>query len=107
MSELSAVLALLVGVAVRLAIPVLLTLLGVMLLRRLDAHWQQQAAEEAPRRIEKPACWDTKQCTPERRATCPGYASPLPCWQARRMANGYLREECFDCQVFRKAPVPA
>lgn len=106
MSELSAALALLVGVAVRLAIPILLTVLGVALLRRLDAHWQQQAAE-TPHPVEKPACWETRQCPPELRASCPGYASPLPCWQVRRMANGYLREECFDCQVFRKAPVPA
>lgn len=106
MNEPVGVLALLVGVAVRLAIPILLTLLVVALLRSLDARWQQQAAE-APRLLEKPACWEIKKCSPELRAACVGYTSPLACWQVRRMANGYLRDECLDCQVFRKAPVPA
>lgn len=106
MTQFVAVAAVLIGVAIRLAIPVLLTILIVGLLRWLDERWQREA-EEAPRLIEKPACWEVNNCSLERREDCLGYTSPLPCWQARRMANGYLREECFGCQVFVKAPLPA
>jgi hypothetical protein len=106
MSELSAALAVVVGVAVRLAIPVLLTVLIVQLLRIQDARWQREA-EQVPQLIEKPACWDINDCPPDCRKNCPGYTSPLPCWQARRLVNGYLREECLSCKVFLKAPVPS
>ena len=106
MNEVLAVLAVLAGIVIRLAIPVLLTILIVQLLRILDAHWQQEGAS-VPWLVEKPACWEIKNCPPECLKDCPGYASPLPCWQARRTANGYLREECLSCKIFLKAPVPS
>ncbi len=106
MTDLSPVLAVLGVVAVRLAIPVLLTILIVQMLRILDARWQIEA-EKAPPLVEKPACWEINNCSPERRKDCPGYTSPHPCWQARRMENGYLREECLGCQIFLKAPIPS
>lgn len=106
MSQFAEVLALVAGVVIRLAIPVILTILVVQLLRIWDARWQREA-ESAPLLIEKPACWEVKKCAPECRESCPGYTSPLPCWQARRMDNGYLREECLGCKVFLQAPVPS
>ncbi len=106
MNELLAVLAVLGGVIVRLAIPVVLTMLIVHFLRVLDWRWQQEG-EKLPVLVEKPACWEINNCPSELRKKCPGYSSPLPCWQARRMANGYLREECLGCQIFLKAPVPS
>ena len=104
MSEFSAALAVLAGVAIRLAIPVILTILLVQLLRIQDARWQQEG-EQVPQLVEKPACWEVKNCPPDCLKNCPGYTSPLPCWQARRLANGYLREECLSCKVFLVAPV--
>ncbi len=105
MSEFPAALAVVIGVVLRLAIPVLLTILIVQLLRIQDARWQQEG-EQVPL-VEKPACWEIKNCLPDCYRDCPGYTSPLPCWQARRLANGYLREECLSCKIFVKAPAPS
>ncbi len=96
-------LAILTGVLVRLAIPILITVLGVYFLRKLDSLWQA-AGEELPSKVKKPECWKTMGCTPAQRKKCPGFASPAPCWQARRLPNGYLLEVCLDCPVFRAAP---
>lgn len=106
MSQFADVLAVLAGVVLRLAIPVMLTVLVVQLLRIQDARWQMEA-ESTPRLIEKPACWEIKNCPPECSQNCPGQTSPLACWQARRLDNGYLREECLGCKIFLSAPIPS
>ena len=106
MNELMSLIAIVTGIAVRLVIPVALTALVVYLLRRLDARWQADG-QDVPIKVKKPACWQVKGCSPAQRKDCPGYVSPLPCWQARRTSNGYLREECFGCKVFLKAPTPS
>jgi hypothetical protein len=99
-------LALITGLLVRLAIPILVTALLIILLRRLDAHWQKEAhLPVLP--VPKPECWKVKGCRPDQRANCIGAKSPLPCWQAFRLPNGYLREECLTCKVFTEAPAPA
>ncbi len=95
--------AILIGVLVRLAIPILVTALAVYFLQRLDARWQTEAGN-LPASIKKTSCWKIMGCSPTQRKNCPGYKSPLPCWQARRLPNGYLREECLGCKVFRTAP---
>ncbi len=105
MLDLNSVIALLIGIASRLAIPILITALVVYLLRMLDAHWQAEA-QATPTQVEKPACWEIIGCAPAQRKECAGYTSRLPCWQARRTSNGYLREQCLDCKVFLKAPAP-
>ena len=105
METITALLALLIGLLVRLAIPILVTALLIVLLRRLDAHWQKEAHLPALV-VAKPECWKVKGCTPEQRADCAGAKSPLPCWQAYRLPNGYLREECLTCKVFTEAPAP-
>lgn len=102
----TAVLAILSGLAVRLAIPILVTVLAVFALRRLDAGWQTEA-QEIPVKADKPECWKTKACTPAQRKACPAVNSPRPCWQVFRLPNGYLREECLACHVFVQAPMPA
>jgi hypothetical protein len=106
MKEIYGVIAVLIGIAVRLVVPVLLTAVVVYLLRRLDAEWQREG-KTAPIKVQKSKCWDTMHCPPERRKDCPGYVSELPCWQARRLSSGYLRNECLGCKVFLKAPVPS
>ena len=108
MSDVPSLVALITGFALRLAIPILLTALVVALLRRMDARWQTEA-EKYPTaaQVEKPACWEIKNCSPEQRKECLGYTSALPCWQARRTSNGYMREECLGCKIFLKAPTPS
>ena len=105
METIISLLAILVGLLVRLAIPIAITALLIIVLRKLDARWQVEA--QKPVTIEKPECWKAKGCPPEQVANCKGATSPLPCWQAYRLPNGYLREECLSCKVFTDAPIPA
>jgi hypothetical protein len=104
MDNVYAVFAVLVGTALRLVVPILITVLAIFFLRKLDARWQSEG-QTAPLAVKKPECWKTKNCPPALLKTCPGCLSPLPCWQARRLPNGYLRQECLDCRLFRSAPV--
>ncbi len=106
MNDVNALFALLGGLLLRFGVPILITALAVYFLRKLDARWQKESeAHLSP--VEKPECWKTNNCPDDEREKCPGFLSPLPCWQARRLPNGYLREECLTCPVFRGAPVPA
>ena len=106
METLSLWFAIMVGIAARLVVPIFVTMLAVYLLRRLDARWEREA--QAPTvKVEKPACWEIKGCSPEASKECIGRTSPLPCWQAQRTSNGYLREQCLACVVFVKAPAPS
>jgi len=105
MEIISSGLAIFTGLLVRLAIPLLLTALLIFLLRKLDARWQKEA--QVPElTVLKPECWKIKGCPPEQVKDCLGAQSHLPCWQAFRLPNGYLREECLTCKVFTEAPLP-
>ena len=105
METLISVLYIAAGFLLRLAIPILGTLILVFLLRRLDARWQAEA-ERQPIPTDKPECWRIKGCPPEAVENCPGAKSSLPCWQVYRLPNGYLNEECISCKVFVEAPIP-
>lgn len=105
METITSLLAVLTGLLVRLALPILLTAVLIYFLRKLDARWQTEA-HFMEARIQKPECWKVKGCPPEQRENCVGANSPLPCWQAYRLPNGYLREECLSCKVFTEAPAP-
>lgn len=98
-------LAIITGLLLRLAIPIAVTAIMIYFLRKLDSRWQSEA--QFPVLVEKQKCWEVKNCTPEQIKKCEGGQSPLPCWQVRRLPNGYLRDECISCEVFRKAPIPA
>ncbi len=95
----------LIGLLLRLAIPIAATLFVVYILRRLDKRWQAEA-ELQPVGVEKPECWKVKGCPPEQVENCAAAKSPLPCWQVKRLPNGYLNEDCLSCPVFIEAPVP-
>ena len=97
---------LLVGLLLRLAIPIAATLLVIYILRKLDQRWQAEA-ELQPVTIEKLECWKTKDCSPDQMENCPAPKSSLPCWQVKRLPNGYLNEDCLSCPVFVEAPTPA
>jgi hypothetical protein len=101
----AAAFAVLVGLAVRLAVPILLTVLVIIGLRSIDQHWRIEA-EQAPLKVEKPQCWKTQGCATAQRKACLGYKSALPCWQAFRQPNGYLDEKCLGCPVLVRAPLP-
>ena len=97
--------AILLGLVLRLALPVAITVVPIYFLQRLDTHWQEEAEAELERTIvDKVQCWELKGCSSDSLAACPAPASSLPCWQAKRLPNGYLREECLSCVIFRDAP---
>jgi hypothetical protein len=77
----------------------------VFLLRKVDAEWQTEA-ERQPLSTNKPECWKIKGCDPEKMENFAAVPSHLPCWQAYRLPNGTLHEECIQCKVFIEAPVP-
>lgn len=106
MEALTALAAIAIGLLLRLAIPILITALVVYFLKKLDARWQAEG-EMPLASVQKPECWQIKNCPIETAAVCPGHLSPLPCWQVFRLPNGYLRERCLSCEVFRGAPLPA
>jgi hypothetical protein len=105
MENMISILYILAGLLLRLAIPILGTLLIVSILRKVDARWQAEAKLQGGH-VEKPECWRIKGCSLEKMQTCAACNSSLPCWQVHRLPNGYLDEECLSCPVFRDAPIP-
>lgn len=103
----NAILALILGLTIRLGLPLLLTLLVVIGLRQLDARWQKEAELERGLlvRDEEP-CWKEQGLSMEE-IKARAAANGKPCWQIHRLSNGYLREACLDCEVFIHAPAPA
>ena len=93
------------GFFLRLAVPILGTVVLVFILRGLDARWQAEAERQAAK-IEKPQCWKIQGSAQTQMAGSPTIRSALPCWQIYRLPNGYLNEECIQCEVFIEAPVP-
>ena len=105
METITSLFAIITGLLLRLAIPIAVTALVIYFLRKLDTRWQSEA--QLTVLVEKPECWKVKGCTPEQIKNCAAGQSPLPCWQAKRLPNGYLRDECISCEVFLNAPNPA
>ena len=102
-----AIYAVITGVTLRLAIPIGITAIAVYFLRRLDTRWKVEAEQQLQLPVvEKPKCWEAHDCSEEMRANCKGCQSEQPCWQAFRKENGYLKDACLGCDVFRKAPIP-
>jgi hypothetical protein len=105
METITSLLAIIAGLLLRLALPIVGTGILIYFLRKLDAHWQTES-QLAPISIQKTECWKIKDCSPEQRKKCVAASSSLPCWQVYRLPNGYLREECISCKVFIDAPIP-
>ena len=100
----------LVGVLVRFAIPIALTIVAVWVFRKLDQRWKAEAEELTRLQMslamaKRTPCWEQKQCSPEQMASCPAYAQKsVPCWQVMRDKQGNLKSTCVSCSVFLNAP---
>jgi hypothetical protein len=107
-----ATLAFIVGVLIRFAIPIGLTLVAIWFFRKLDQRWKTEAEELTRMQMalamaKRTPCWEQKQCSVEKRESCPAYAQKgVPCWQVMRDKQGNLKPGCVDCGVFRDAPIP-
>lgn len=112
MESLNAFAWLVLGVLVRFGLPILLTALVMVGLRRLDEVWQTSASEPslaiAQIMVENCGCWLVKNCSDEQKARCAAYQQQdRPCWQVMREDHGQMKEACLGCEVFKSAPVPA
>ena len=96
----------LLGLLVRLGIPIVITALLLFLLHRLDKRWQEEAMA-LPIVPTGKHCWEIKGCSEDKKKNCLAAARPtVPCWQAFRARDGVMKEACLGCDVFRQAPVP-
>lgn len=107
MDILEAIVSFLTGTVIRIALPIVLTLVAVVLLKRLDKRWQQES-DSNPKLVvagpRNPGCWDFNNCSAEDRAKCTAYAHPdTPCWQIKRDNQGLLQESCLGCKIFQNA----
>jgi hypothetical protein len=97
-------LSILIGLVIRIGIPVGISLLIFFLLRRLDARWQREVNVQPSVIEDQKPCWEVKKCWASKRKSCPAAAQPnIPCWQTFRSKDGLLKEACLDCDVFRQA----
>jgi hypothetical protein len=103
----TSILVVLTSIFIRIALPLLLMIGLVYLLRRLDAHWQEQALyiQKLEARGAQEHTWELKACSIEGMAHSPALHSSEPCWQVFRKSNGYIHEECLRCKVFGATPV--
>jgi len=111
MESLTAIMLMFLGLLVRFGLPILMTALLIVGLRKLDELWQSSAVEPslamARIKVENSGCWLAKDCSQEQRDRCPAYKQQgMPCWQVMRDDHGQMKDACLDCEVFKSAPVP-
>ncbi len=94
--------------AVRIAIPIALTLaFGYWLERRLRPPETAPEAQKVhsvrkPSNIIRLQCWDIRRCDSTKRAQCAASRHPdLPCWLAIQVEGGKVRENCFTCAFYK------
>jgi hypothetical protein len=110
MDWLTTTLAMILGLLLRVAIPIAATILLIIVLKWVDERWKREADLEGKEvfQARNIGCWEIKNCSAEQIAKCRAYANPdMPCWQIFREKNGRLQERCKDCDVFRHSPIPA
>src|SRR3972149_9450193 len=94
------------GVFLRLIVPLAVTALIVYMLHRLDVRWQFEAENERARLVKDDMpCWKEQGLSMDE-IKLRAEKNNQPCWQTYRLSNGYLREDCLDCEVFLSAPIP-
>jgi len=100
-------LSMLLGILLRIGLPLLVSLGVFYLLRRLDERWQAQARLLPVIPAGQTPCWEAKKCPDEKKKNCAAFQrSQVPCWQVFRAKDGNLREACLSCEVFRTALIP-
>ena len=119
MSRLSELTVLIGLFLLRLGVPLAITLLVGLLLRRLDAKWETEArrsreravalgAPSRARRSGQLPCWLIRGCPEDLYRDCPAYKiQSLPCWLARLRVEGRMPKLCANCTLFRSPVAPS
>lgn len=110
MEGLTATLTIVIGMLLRIGLPIALTALVIYFLRKMDNRWKAEASQRllVPVLPRTTPCWEVKHCKPEQMKSCPAANQTVrPCWQIFRSAQGILRETCLGCEVFTQAPLAA
>ncbi len=97
----------LTGLLVRLIVPLAITAVFVYLLHRLDARWQAEAVKEHNILLKEELICCKKHGLTVEEVRLKAVENGQQCWQLLRLPNGYLQEDCLDCEVFLTAPTPA
>ena len=116
MNEALVIFYLIVGILLRIAVPIAITFLLGAFLKRLDAKWRAEGLQTQAQQSAVPAaqatpqfslaCWEYNQCTPEKMEKCPAYAqNDKPCWEVYR-SNGNLNKPCQTCEYRRLVTAP-
>ncbi len=98
-----------IGIAARVSIPIVVTILIAFTLKKLDEHWQAEAesmpAVTVANQAVNTGCWEVKGCPEDLRLSCVAFAHPeMPCWQVFRSDDGHLQEKCVMCEVYKQTP---
>ena len=100
------------GILLRIGIPIGGTFLLAYLLRRLDARWREEAKQEqiafpsmASVWLKNP-CWTAIDCVEETRENCQAYLQTnAPCCEVFQV-NGNLNQKCQECSYMKEIPIP-
>lgn len=100
------------GGLLRLLLPVGLTLIFAVLLKRLDDRWRVESLREtmAAAGVSGPVqdlhCWEAHGCSPDRRSQCHASQNPdQPCWESFSV-KGEMQSACKRC-AFRQLKLAA
>lgn len=97
--------------AVRIGVPVALTLVvGYWLEKKLAPSQEMRTRAHTTRsaKIITLHCWDVKKCSSTQRAQCAAFRRPdLPCWLALQVAGDKVRPECYTCAFYKPERIAA
>ncbi|MCI0476686.1 MAG: hypothetical protein L0Y55_10600, partial [Anaerolineales bacterium] len=104
-------LAILLMFAVRIGLPIVLTLaVGVWLEKKLAPRERATRPARTARsaKIIQIHCWDIKKCASATRAQCAAAQHPeLPCWLALQVDGNKVRPECYACAFYKPERIAA
>jgi len=102
MLELKVITNVILGLIIRIGLPVILSIGILYVLKQLDKRWQKEQFPLPVIASNYKACWKVNNCSDEKRKDCPAFQHPeVPCWQAVKSHTGLLKENCVGCNVFR------
>jgi hypothetical protein len=112
MNEFTLTMSMVLGVLLRIGIPVGLTFLLANFLRGLDAKWRNEASQAQPGEavlremwLSNP-CWDEMNCEDSQCEKCPAYQQrEKPCWEVF-LHNGRLNSKCQECEYRKELLLP-